>query len=106
MSYTYEQLGEISFRIITFAGEAKSEAMLAIFEAKKGNFEEANNKIEKAHKELLEAERQHAELVQQEAAGMEIKIPLLLMHAEDQLLSTQTLILMATEIIDLHKKIK
>ena len=34
-----------------------------------------------------------------------INVPLLLIHAEEQLVSTQMLLLMAEDIIDLHKKI-
>lgn len=105
MSYTYEKLAEISFQIITFAGEAKSEAMLALYAAKKGDFKESKLKMELSHKQMTEAEKQHAELIQKEAAGEEIKVPLLLMHAEDQLLSTQTLILLVEELIDIHTKL-
>ncbi|MGL5204815.1 MAG: PTS lactose/cellobiose transporter subunit IIA [Metamycoplasmataceae bacterium] len=91
--------------IITFAGTAKSDAMLAIYSAKKYDFKDAKIKLESAEKNMIEAEKQHADLVQQEAAGVEIKIPLLLMHAEDQLLSTQTLMLMAEEFVSLYEKL-
>ncbi|MGL5308612.1 MAG: PTS lactose/cellobiose transporter subunit IIA [Metamycoplasmataceae bacterium] len=103
--YTYEELGQISFMIITFAGTAKSDAMLAIYSAKKYDFGDAKKKLESAEKNMIEAEKQHADLVQKEAAGVEIKIPLLLMHAEDQLLSTQTLMLMAEEFVNLYEKL-
>lgn len=106
MAYTYEQLAELSFKIITFAGSAKSDAMEAIYAAKAGQFEEAKLKMKEAHKNLIEAEKQHAELIQKEAAGEKIHIPLLFMHAEDQMLCTQTLMLLADEIIDLHKELK
>ncbi len=104
--YSYEELGQISFMIITFAGTAKSDAMLAIYSAKAGDFKDAKLKLESAEKNIIEAEKQHADLVQTEAAGTEIKIPLLLMHAEDQLLSTQTLLLMAEEFVSLYKKLE
>lgn len=103
--YDYEKLATISFQIITFAGTAKSEAMMAIYDAKEGKFEEAESKIKEAEKNMIEAEKQHTDLIQSEAAGEKIHIPLLLMHAEDQMLTTQTLILMAKEFIDLYKKI-
>lgn len=102
--YNYESLAQVSFQIITYAGVAKSDAMLAIQDAKEGKFDEAKSKIDSAHKNLIEAEKQHANLIQDEAAGEKIEIPLLLLHAEDQLLCTQTLILLAEEIIELHKK--
>lgn len=106
MAYTYEQLAEISFKIITFAGSAKSDAMEAIFAAKAGDFASAKTKMKEAEKNLTEAEKQHAELIQKEAAGEKINIPLLFMHAEDQMLCTQTLMLLAQEIIELHELLK
>ncbi|MGL4343492.1 MAG: PTS lactose/cellobiose transporter subunit IIA [Metamycoplasmataceae bacterium] len=106
MAFTLEKLTEISFQIITFVGMAKSDAMEGIYAAKAGNFELAKQKIDSAHQNMVTAEKQHFDLIQKEAAGQEIKVPLILMHAEDQLLSTQTLILLAEEMIDIHKKMQ
>ena len=105
-TFTLEQLSEVAFQIITYAGEAKSEAMLAIYEAKAKNFDQAEQKIKLANEAINQASHQHFELIQAEAQGSKIEIPLLLMHAEDQLLSTQSVILLAEEIIRLHQKIK
>lgn len=103
IKFTYEQLAEISFKIITFAGEAKSNAMLAIYAAKANNFAEAKAKLDQANKDIIVASEQHADLIQKEAQGNKIDVPLLLLHAEDQLLTTQTLILMAEEFVNLYK---
>ena len=104
-TFTLEQLSEVAFQIITYAGEAKSEAMLAIYEAKAKNFDQAQEKITLANQAINQASHQHFELIQAEAQGSKIEIPLLLMHAEDQLLTTQTLILLAQEMVDLYKSI-
>ena len=104
-TFTLEQLSEVAFQIITYAGEAKSEAMLAIYEAKAKNFDQAEEKIKLANQAINQASHQHFELIQAEAQGSKIEIPLLLMHAEDQLLTTQTLILLAQEMVDLYKSI-
>lgn len=103
--YDYEQLSKVAFNIIVHSGEAKSFAMEAIYEAKKKNFDLAKEKLLLADKEIIEASKQHTDLIQDEAQGIKIDIPLLLMHAEDQLLSTQSLILMAEEIVTLHQTI-
>lgn len=104
--FTYEILAEKAFQIITYAGMSKSHAMEAIYAAKENNFKKAKEDMQHAEKTMIEAEKFHADLVQHEAKEMKsINVPLLLIHAEDQLLSTQTLLLMAEEIIDLHKKI-
>lgn len=103
MKYTLEDLTKISFQIIANAGAAKSDAMEGIFAAKEKNFTLAETKINSAHSNMIEAEKSHFELIQKEAQGVKVDVPLILMHAEDQLLSTQTLILIAEEIIDLYK---
>ncbi len=103
MSFNYEELAGVAFNIIIHAGNAKSSAMEGVYAAKEGNFKLAKEKIEESHKEMIEAEKQHTPLIQAEAQGTKVDIPLLLMHAEDQMLTTQTLILMAEEIIHLHE---
>ena len=50
VSYTYEQIAEMSFKILTFANAAKSDAIQSIYAAKKGNFSEAEKRIASAHK--------------------------------------------------------
>ena len=44
-------------------------------------------------------------LVQQEAAGDPVTMSLLLTHVEDQMMSTETVKLMVTELIDLYRKL-
>ncbi|MBD5423071.1 MAG: PTS lactose/cellobiose transporter subunit IIA [Mycoplasma sp.] len=104
--FTLEELSKVAFQIITYSGEAKSEAMSAIYLAKENKFQEAEEKLAFANKQINIASEQHFELIQEEAKGNKVSPSLLLMHAEDQLLSTQALLLMAEEIIALYKKIK
>lgn len=105
MSFTYEQLAQVAFKIISLAGEAKSEAMLAIYDAKKNLFKKATQRIAVANKNINNASMQHCDLIQKEAQGEKVDVPLILLHAEDILLSTQSLILLAQEIIDLHQNV-
>jgi len=98
-----EGMEMISFQIISAVGTAKSMCMEAIAEAKKGNFEKADSLIEESKAMFLEAHKSHASLIQKEASGEKIEFSLLLMHAEDQLMTTEMLKLMAIEIIDLHR---
>lgn len=96
---------KISFGIITNAGMAKSEAMEAIFAAKEKDFTTAKEKMKTANETIAKASHLHFEVIQKEAQGEQLPFKVLFLHAEDQLLSTQTLILLAQEIIDLHHKI-
>ena len=96
----------MSFGIITEAGTAKSSAMKGIYAAKEGDFEEADKFISDANKQIDAASHIHMDVITEEAKGSQLDFKVLFMHAEDQLLSTQTLILLAKEIVDLYKKIK
>lgn len=97
---------KISMGLITKAGEAKSSAMEALYAAKAGDFELAASKLADADKEIGEASHMHFEVITKEAQGVQLEFKVLFIHAEDQLLSTQTLILMATEMIEMWKQIK
>lgn len=96
---------QVSFGIITEAGSAKSSAMEAVFAAKAGNYSEADEKMKQANEEIARASHMHFDVITAEAQGKQLEFKVLFLHAEDQLLSTQTLILLAQEIIDLHKKV-
>lgn len=97
---------KISMGIITEAGVAKSLAMEAIFHAKKGQMKEADAKLDEANKTIGKASHLHFEVIQEEAKGNQLEFKVLFLHAEDQLLTTQTLILLAKEFVDVYKKMK
>jgi len=93
----------ISFKIISAVGEARSCYIEAIREAKKGDFEKADALIEEGSKIFIEGHHAHSELVQQEAAGKPVVPTLMLMHAEDQLMSADAFKIIAQEFIDVYR---
>ncbi len=101
-----EELYNLAFQLILHAGNAKSFAMEAMQEAKKGNFDEAEAKLAEADSSFTEAHHFQTDLIQKEAGGAEFEIPLIMIHAQDHLMTTLTLKDFAREIIDLHKLIK
>lgn len=100
-----EGLELVCFSIISSVGAAKSFYVEALNCAKAGNYEEASAKILEGDALFVEGHKTHMELIQKECAGEEVKGTLLLMHAEDQLISTETLKLMILEMIELYKKV-
>ena len=96
----------ISLEMITHAGEAKSLSFEAIDLANEGKFAEARKKIEDAEVAFNEAHKTHFIAVQKEAEGTQLTFSLLLVHAEDQLMTTQMMIEMAKKFIDVYEKIK
>ena len=96
----------IAFEIISNVGMGKSLAIEAIREARKENYEVAYKKIEEAKEFLLQGHHVHANLIQKEANGEKLEFSLLIMHAEDQLISAETVKDLAIEIIEIHKDLK
>jgi PTS system cellobiose-specific IIA component len=80
--------------------------MEALYLAKKGKFEEAKVKMAESHKAIAIASHAHFEVIQKEAQGTQLEFKILFMHSEDQLLTTQTLMLLVEELIYIHKVIK
>lgn len=94
------------FQIISSVGMARSLFIEAIQEAKAGNFEAAEQKINEGNENFTTGHHAHAQLIQQEASGEVTQMTLLLAHAEDQLMSAEAFKILAQEFIDLYKEIK
>ena len=94
------------FQIISSVGMARSLFIEAIQEAKAGNFEAAEQKINEGNENFTTGHHAHAQLIQQEASGEVTQMTLLLTHAEDQLMSAEAFKILAQEFIDLYKEIK
>ncbi|XJZ26722.1 PTS lactose/cellobiose transporter subunit IIA [Bacillota bacterium Lsc_1132] len=98
-------LEEISFQIILNGGNARSLAMEAMHHARMNELDLAEQKIEEANEEMRKAHHFQTDLIQGEARGEKIEIRLLLIHAQDHLMNAITVIDLAKEIIELHKKL-
>lgn len=97
---------EIIMNLIMHSGEARSYAMEAMELGKSGNIEGARELIEKSAQELGEAHHSQTNLIQNEAGGNKTELSLLLVHAQDHLMTTMTLKDLANEIIDIHAAIQ
>ncbi len=93
-----------SMLIITHSGTAKSLAIEAIQEAKQGNIEEANKLIEESEKEVALANQAHHDTLV-ESTKDDFNVTLLLAHAEDQMLTSETTIILSREIIELYERL-
>lgn len=96
---------EIIFEIIVHAGNARALAYEALKSAQAGEIEAIDSILDNCKKEMTLAHNMQTKLVQDEIRGEDIKISLLLIHAQDQLMTTmseQTLIL---QMIEMQKEI-
>ncbi|WP_311488176.1 PTS lactose/cellobiose transporter subunit IIA [uncultured Helcococcus sp.] len=94
---------EIIMGLIVHSGNARSTSMEAIAEAKKGNFEKADQLIEQASNEFLEAHAVQTGMIQKEINGEETPLSLLMVHAQDHLMNALTVKDLAEEFIDLYR---
>lgn len=92
------------FKIIVNGGDARSRAMIAIAEAKKGNLVKAKELIEEANAFLDKAHDVQTELIQNEASGNETEISLLMIHCQDHLMNAITVRDLAKEFIDMYEE--
>ncbi|MGC4377480.1 PTS lactose/cellobiose transporter subunit IIA [Fictibacillus sp. Mic-4] len=102
---TKEELYEISFQLVLHSGNARSYAMEAMRKARNKEFELAKSKIKESEEALLQAHKMQTKLIQSEAAGDKYDIPIILVHAQDHLMTAITLKDMAVEIIELRQEI-
>lgn len=97
---------EIIMNLIVHSGEVRSYSMEAIQYAKKGEIDEAKELIEKASAELSKAHNVQTTLIQKEASGEKTEVSLLMVHAQDHLMTSMTLKYLASEIIDIHEELR
>ncbi|WP_138496514.1 PTS lactose/cellobiose transporter subunit IIA [Paenibacillus pinistramenti] len=96
---------ETSFEIILHAGNARSSAMEALTLAKEGKFDEAREKLAEAKKELHEAHHAQTKLIRAEAREESVDINVILIHAQDHLMTTIVVKDLITEFVDLYEKL-
>ncbi len=75
------------FELISFGGNARALAFDALKEAENENFSEAKKLMEEAEAELNKAHNTQTKLIQSEINGEEFEKSLLLIHAQDHLMT-------------------
>lgn len=102
---TKEDLQMISFSIIMHAGNARSNCMEALQMGRNGHFDKAFEKIESADEEFVKAHNKQTTLLQEESQGKSHDLSIILIHAQDHLMTAMTVKEMTTEMIEMYKRI-
>lgn len=95
---------EISFGIISFAGDGFYRMREAIGAAKKGDFDKADEYMKEAKKLLKESHDIHNKVIMSEADGKKVEWTVLLSHAQDTMMNAILFETVAEELIDMYKK--
>lgn len=107
MAETLEQLQMTCFEIIANVGTAKSNYIEAIQKAKAGDFEGAEELMKQGDEAYHGGHEAHMGMLVAEANGEREPIaPLILLHAEDQMASTEIIKVMAQELIEVQKQLQ
>lgn len=94
----------IAMELITYSGNARSMAFQALEKAKEGEFAEADRLIAESKKENTKAHNAQTDLLFAEANGQKVELGILMVHAQDHLMTSMLAIELIQEIIVLHKE--
>lgn len=82
-----DEMEQAVFQIISYAGDAKSNSLLALDCAGKGEFDGADKYLEEANAEILKAHELHSKLLQKFSSGEKVEVNILLTHAQDHFMN-------------------
>ena len=93
----------ISFGIIASAGQARSLAFEALKAARTNDFETAGKLLAESRDASLEAHHQQTKLLSKEAAGEHTPVDVMLVHAQDHLMTAMLAQELIGELVNLYK---
>lgn len=101
-----EQNEQIIFEIISHGGNAKSLAYEALDAATAFNFEQANELMAESDQEMSKAHNIQTELIQSEINGDKVQTSLLMIHAQDHLMTAISEKNLIEKMIELYQKLE
>jgi len=96
----------LCLELITRAGGGRTESFEALRAAKAGDFAHAAEHLAAAERELGEAHTTQTKLLAGEAQGVGMTPTLLLVHAQDQLMTALSERSLIAELIELYKRLE
>ena len=101
-----EELEEVVMGLIINSGQARSLAYGALKMAKQGDFESAKTMMEQSRMALNEAHLVQTKLIEGDQGEGKMMVSLVLVHAQDHLMTSMLARELITELIELHEKLK
>lgn len=101
---TSEQIQLIAFTIILHSGNARTLIHQSFKSMREADFKGANQLLENANEELLKAHHSQTELLQSYANGAKFDMEIIMVHAQDHLMTTMTLREVAIEMAHLYQQ--
>lgn len=101
-----EELEEVVMGLIINSGQARSLAYAALKQAKLGDFAAAKELMAKSHQAINEAHLVQTKLIESDQGEGKTKVSLVLVHAQDHLMTSMLARELIAELIELHEKLK
>lgn len=101
-----EELEEVVMGLIINSGQARSLAYGVLKMAKQGDFESAKAMMDQSRLALNEAHLVQTKLIEGDQGEGKMKVSLVLVHAQDHLMTSMLARELVTELIELHEKLK
>lgn len=95
----------LAMQLIAGAGDAKGYAFDAINCANEGNYEEAEKMLKEAENASLPAHKEQMGLIQAYASGEDVPMTILMVHAQDHLMSAELAQDLIRELLTLYKRV-
>ncbi|OFI49511.1 PTS cellobiose transporter subunit IIA [Floricoccus tropicus] len=99
-----EDIQVAAFEIILHSGEARSTIHQAFSQMREGSFDEADQLLKDANEQILLAHKSQTDLLKEYASGKKIEMEIIMVHAQDHLMTTMTLNEMAQELINVYRQ--
>ncbi len=96
----------IAMTLIAHSGDARTLAFQALQAVKKGDFDEADRLMQESMKESVQAHDGQTDLLAAEAKGEKIELGILLIHAQDHLMTSMLAQELIGEMIQMYKNMK
>lgn len=100
-----EELEEVVMGLIINSGQARSLAYAALKQAKQGDLLQ-QSMMDQSRMALNEAHLVQTKLIEGDAGEGKMKVSLVLVHAQDHLMTSMLARELITELIELHEKLK
>lgn len=100
------ELENIAMEIIAHSGEARSLTFEALDAYKRNDITKANDLLEKAESEITEAHKAQMGLLVAEANGEDVKVNVLLVHAQDHFMTSMLALDLAKSMISIFESKK
>lgn len=101
-----EHIQNVAFEIILHSGSSRTMIHEAFKMMRNNKFTNAADKLDEANEEVLLAHQTQTALLKQYSSGETVNMDIIMVHAQDHLMTTITLREVALEMLHLYEKLE